>query len=87
MGNRYRPQTVLTAREAIVFKWRLQGLTVKEVAARLRLSPHTVRHHIESIHVKFGAHSLQQASNAIRGGQCRHCWIAIIARFTRPRRA
>jgi len=51
----------LTDREHDVLTLLAGGLTNKAIAARLQLSPHTVRNHIASICSKLGAHSKLEA--------------------------
>ena len=55
------PTATLTRRQCEVMAARARGLTIKEVASELCLSSHTIRHHIESIHLKLNVHCLQQA--------------------------
>jgi len=83
MGDCYHPRIVLTVREARVFSERLRGLSVKEIAVELHISPHTARHHIEHIYKKLGAHSQRQAVNAILGSKCQKCYIGILALYTK----
>jgi HD-GYP domain-containing protein (c-di-GMP phosphodiesterase class II) len=52
----------LTAREVEVLRLVARGLSNKEVAARLVISPKTVSHHIEHIYGKIGASSRAAAS-------------------------
>ena len=47
----------LTAREAQVARLLARRATNREIAAELRVSPHTVRHHVESVFAKLGIHS------------------------------
>jgi DNA-binding NarL/FixJ family response regulator len=47
----------LTPRERDVLFYLLEGAGCKEVAVRLRLSPYTVRSHLQSLMAKFGVHS------------------------------
>jgi DNA-binding NarL/FixJ family response regulator len=47
----------LTPRERDVLFYLLEGAGCKEVAVRLRLSPNTVRSHLQSLMTKFGVHS------------------------------
>jgi DNA-binding CsgD family transcriptional regulator len=47
----------LTGREGEVALAVLRGLTTKEIAASLRLSPHTVQTHVRHIFDKFGVDS------------------------------
>jgi HD-GYP domain-containing protein (c-di-GMP phosphodiesterase class II) len=52
----------LTAREVDVLRLVARGLSSKEIAARLVISPKTARNHIEHIYVKIGASSRATAS-------------------------
>ncbi|MBO0808576.1 MAG: LuxR family transcriptional regulator, partial [Actinobacteria bacterium] len=52
----------LTGREIDVLRLVAQGLSSKEIAARLVISPKTARNHIEHIYVKIGASSRVTAS-------------------------
>jgi DNA-binding CsgD family transcriptional regulator len=52
----------LTAREVDVLRLVARGLSSKEIAARLVISPKTARNHIEHIYVKIGAASRATAS-------------------------
>ena len=47
----------LTPRERDVLFYLLEGAGCKEVAVQLRLSPNTVRSHLQSLMAKFGVHS------------------------------
>jgi DNA-binding CsgD family transcriptional regulator len=47
----------LTKREAEVVRLVARRASNREIAERLDLSPHTVRHHIESIFAKLGVHA------------------------------
>lgn len=47
----------LTKREAEIARLLAQRASNREIAERLDVSPHTVRHHIESIFAKLGVHS------------------------------
>jgi DNA-binding CsgD family transcriptional regulator len=47
----------LTAREAEVARLLARRATNREIAERLDVSPHTVRHHVENIFAKLGVHS------------------------------
>jgi DNA-binding NarL/FixJ family response regulator len=52
----------LTSREVDVLQLVSRGLSSKEIAARLVISPKTVRNHIEHIYVKIGASNPAGAS-------------------------
>ena len=52
----------LTAREVDVLRLVSRGLSSKEVAARLVISPKTARNHIEHIYAKIGASNRAGAS-------------------------
>jgi HD-GYP domain-containing protein (c-di-GMP phosphodiesterase class II) len=52
----------LTAREADVLRLVARGLSSREIASRLVISPKTARNHIEHIYVKIGASSRATAS-------------------------
>ncbi len=52
----------LTAREVDVLRLVSRGLSSKEIAARLVISPKTARNHIEHIYVKIGASNRAAAS-------------------------
>jgi DNA-binding CsgD family transcriptional regulator len=59
----------LTARERDVLQMLSQGLGNKEIAARLKISEHTVKFHIASILGKLGASTRTEAvSVALRRG-------------------
>jgi two-component system, NarL family, response regulator YdfI len=59
----------LTARERDVLQMLSQGVSNKEIAARLKISEHTVKFHIASIFGKLGASSRTEAvSIAMRRG-------------------
>jgi HD-GYP domain-containing protein (c-di-GMP phosphodiesterase class II) len=60
-GRRDRPAG-LTAREVDVLRLVARGLSSKEIAAELVISPKTARNHIEHIYVKTGATSRVDAS-------------------------
>ena len=47
----------LTRREADIARLLARRATNREIADRLDLSPHTVRHHVENIFAKLGIHS------------------------------
>jgi DNA-binding NarL/FixJ family response regulator len=52
----------LTAREVEVLRLAARGLSSKEIAAELVISPKTARNHVEHIYVKTGATSRVEAS-------------------------
>jgi DNA-binding CsgD family transcriptional regulator len=52
----------LTAREIDVLRLVSRGLSSKEIAARLVISPKTARNHIEHIYVKIGVSTRSGAS-------------------------
>lgn len=63
------PRTPLTEREREVLALVAEGLSNAAIAARLRVSVHTVRNHIASLSAKLGAHSkLEALSIAVRQG-------------------
>jgi DNA-binding CsgD family transcriptional regulator len=47
----------LTRREAEITRLLARRATNREIAERLDMSPHTVRHHVENIFAKLGVHS------------------------------
>jgi len=47
----------LTPREAQVARLLTLGFSDRQIAAELRLSPHTVRHHAEAVFLKIGVTS------------------------------
>lgn len=51
----------LTPREAEILGMLADGLANKEIAARLRISTHTVKTHVQSLFVKLGADSRAEA--------------------------
>lgn len=62
----------LTARESEVLRLLASGEDAPAIAARLLLSPHTVRTHIQNILGKLGVHSrFEAATLALRGGAAR----------------
>jgi len=61
--------TQLTERERQLLLLLVQGLNSKEIAARLSISPNTVRTHVQSILTKLQVHSrLEAAAFALRHG-------------------
>jgi PAS domain S-box-containing protein len=53
--------TDLTARERDVLGLICEGLADKEIAARLKLAPNTVRNHVATVYSKLGVHSRSEA--------------------------
>ena len=51
----------LTARELDVLRAVAEGLTTKEIAARLRLQERTVKWHLTRIFARLGAHNRAEA--------------------------
>ena len=47
----------LTDREVDVLRLAATGLTIKEIAGSLSVSPHTARHHLEHVYEKAGVSS------------------------------
>jgi DNA-binding CsgD family transcriptional regulator len=64
--RRHRPP-ILTKREAEVVGLVAEGLTNGEIAARLFLSPTTVRTHLENVFEKLGVHTRTAAVARLRG--------------------
>ncbi len=62
VGRRREGPAGLTAREVDVLRLVALGLSAKEIAARLVISPKTARNHIEHIYTKTGASSRVPAS-------------------------
>jgi DNA-binding CsgD family transcriptional regulator len=54
----------LTLREREVLDWVGEGLTNKEIAARLAISPQTVRKHLENAYAKLDVHTRTAAVRA-----------------------
>jgi DNA-binding CsgD family transcriptional regulator len=63
LGPRFR----LTSREAEVALLLAQGYSNAELARRLGISPHTARHHTESVLAKLGVRSRAQAGALLHG--------------------
>jgi DNA-binding CsgD family transcriptional regulator len=55
----------LTHSEFVALEYLAAGLTRGEIAARMRLSPHTVSHHLTIAKEKLGARSLVQAAASL----------------------
>lgn len=51
----------LTCRENEVLSLLSMGLSVKSIAAKLCISPHTVSHHLKEVYTKLDAHSKNEA--------------------------
>lgn len=62
----------ITARELDVVSLLPQGLSNREIGARLYLSPRTVEKHLASVMSKIGAHSRTQVA----------AWISAVGRHT-----
>lgn len=58
----------LTPREADVVRLLAQGLSNRDIALRLGMSPHTVRHHAEWVFTKLGVHSRKAMGLKLLGG-------------------
>lgn len=61
------PAKLLTAREREILRLQADGLLYKEIAARLRLSQHTVSNHLYAIRQKLGVHTAIEAINRVYG--------------------
>lgn len=57
----------LTARETEVAAMLAQGRSNSAIAAALRISTHTARHHTQRVLAKLGVHSRAQAGAKVRG--------------------
>ncbi len=55
-------QDALTPRETQVFRLLAQGLTNREIAEKLVVSPKTIEHHVSQILAKLGAHTRAEAA-------------------------
>jgi DNA-binding NarL/FixJ family response regulator len=61
------PAKLLTTREREILSLQADGLLYKDIAARLRLSQHTVNNHLYAIRQKLGVHSAIEAINRVYG--------------------
>ena len=60
----------LTGREIEILQLTADGLSIEGIAARLEISPHTIRTHVQNVLTKLGVHSkLQAITFAIRTGK------------------
>ncbi|MFM0598417.1 helix-turn-helix transcriptional regulator [Paraburkholderia dilworthii] len=69
-ARRRMPVDSLSRRELDVARQVAAGLTHKEIAKVLRISPATVRHHIQAVHERAGVHN-----NAELATQLRNCGL------------
>ena len=60
-GERPDAATALTRRELDVLRLMVQGLNTSRTAEKLRVSPATVRNHVQNIFGKLGVHSRLEA--------------------------
>lgn len=68
-GRRQAPESVLSEREREVLQAMSEGLTKKEIAARLELSVHTVDNYLRRIYRKLHVNTLQGAvAKALKDG-------------------
>ena len=65
------PPAEMTPREMEVIQWLVEGLSNKEIASRLSISPRTVNFHLDNIYSKLGVSSRTEA--AIYA--LRHGWV------------
>ncbi|MGH7468993.1 MAG: response regulator transcription factor [Longimicrobiales bacterium] len=65
--DRLRTHFRLTRAQARVARLLAQGLRNAEIADRLFLSEHTVRHHIEEIRLKVGGHTRAAVASRLQG--------------------
>ena len=73
--ERNHTNALLTPREAEVLGWVARGLTNKEVAAILGVSPHTIRTQLEHVFEKLDVHTRTAAvakAQAVLGGRAVH---------------
>lgn len=62
----------LTARENEIMRWVAEGKRNSEIAVILRLSPHTVRTHLEHIYTKFNVENRTTAKIAFESDEAAH---------------
>jgi DNA-binding CsgD family transcriptional regulator len=67
---RLAPIYQLTPREQQLATLSAGGLSTREIANRLYLSPYTVKDHFEAIFAKTGAHSRHELTVVLSGGMC-----------------
>jgi DNA-binding CsgD family transcriptional regulator len=70
--ERQRRPSALTDREIEVLELVAEGLTNREIAGRLVVSPTTIRTHLEHIFEKLGVHTRTAAVAAVRNGDRAH---------------
>jgi serine/threonine protein kinase/DNA-binding CsgD family transcriptional regulator len=67
------PPVDLTPREMDVIQWLVEGLSNKEIAQKLFISPRTVNFHLDNIYTKLSVNSRTEAAvYALRHGWVRH---------------
>lgn len=59
--SHWRTAPLLTPREQNILRYRAQGLTDKEIGPIVKISDHTVRHHVRNILQKTHAKSCAEA--------------------------
>lgn len=67
--ERLRTCFKLTRKQAHVARLLAHGLRNDEIAQRLFVSPHTVRHHVEQIRLRVGGHTRAAIAERIRRGE------------------
>lgn len=67
---RLAPIYQLTPREQQLATLSAGGLSTREIANRLYLSPYTVKDHFKAIFAKTGAHSRHELTVVLSGGMC-----------------
>ena len=68
-GRREQMMRLLTPREQEVLTMIERGIDRRDIAARLHVSPNTVRTHVQSILQRFGVHSILAAVALVRDAQ------------------